>query len=92
MNGKRDDRTMDFSFQFMHRKVAFSKRYNDCGFGYHYLSPLTVLDPCVGLGGTARMCYFFGCDFVGFDLNRSRVERTIESLNPMIDYIGRYGV
>lgn len=40
-----------------------------------------VLDPCCGLGGTAKACAALGLEFYGNELNPKRLERTLAVLS-----------
>ena len=51
---------------------------------FEYTQPQAVLDPCVGLGITATTAYTHNTNFIGFDLNNTRLNRTIQLFK---DYI-----
>ena len=46
-------------------------------FKYFQDTVKTVLDPCTGLGLTSSVSYSFGKNFIGFDLNKTRLDKTI---------------
>ena len=47
------------------------------------IQPRTVLDPCMGRGGTAVAAHRLGIDSIGFELNPKRLSVTLEKLNKL---------
>ena len=43
-------------------------------------SGMVICDPCCGMGNTARAAIKTGCTFIGNELNRVRLAKTIKSL------------
>lgn len=52
--------------------------YVQAVFTYYNYTTETVLDPCTGLGITPKTAYKFNKNFIGFDLNKTRLDKTIQ--------------
>lgn len=74
LNNTHDTEMIKQSFQYINKNID---------------NPV-ILDSCVGLGLTARTSYQYNNNFIGFDLNETRIQKTINSLKKHTTLIKKY--